>query len=473
MHVSKPRVISQGLEEQQTIEFSGVKTRIEIHRVATASEGTYNYIAYVIDEVPDWVIALPIEKIVDWVGSGVNPRRAIVRGLKDIGLKPRDEEVDIGMNIFNRWFNHYGAATPLFLMDNITDIYINKIGTKYGYGGIYIEHTTYGRIQTVIGWEPYDVWKGKKIIRTVKFDFNALVDYLIRRVALRTRTAITAYNPVASVVDPEFGVRISVETEPVNPGSISVRVLPKKPWTLVDMVRNGMVAPGVAGLLWLLADYKVPILIVGPMGSGKTSLQNAIAYMLTERTMTLIMDVAELFLPYHKVVVPMFERVAYAQGVRAIGKDELIRQALRSGVDIIVLNEARSPAEFKALAEAITLGHGALTTFHAEDYEAAKVRLASLGLDAERLLDIAVVVEVGMTRDVVRQPDGTYTIVTRRFVRRVYNAVERLRELMRDYGRDRILSELRRRVVFLVQAARSWVGYRELAGLLDTFYKGG
>ena len=471
--MSKPRVISQGLEDQYTIEFAGVKTRIEIHRVMTAGEGSYHYIAYLIDEVPDWVIGLPIEQIVDWVGSGVNPRRAIARGLRSIGVRPGDEEVEIGLNIFNRWFNYYGAITPLFLLDNITDVYINKTGTKFGYGGIYIDHTTYGRIQVVIGWEPYDVRRGEKIVRTVRFDFNDFVDYMIRRVALRTRTAITAYNPVASVVDPEFGIRISVETEPVNPGSLSIRLLPKKPWTLVDMVRNGMVSPGVAGLLWLLADYKAPILIIGPMGSGKTSLQNAIAYMLTERSITLIMDVAELFLPYHKVVIPMFERVAHAHGVRAIGKDELIRQALRSGVDIIVLNEARSPEEFKALAEAITLGHGALTTFHAEDYEAARARLANLGIDAERLLDVAVVVELGMTRDVVLQPDGVYTIVTRRFVRRVYNTRERLGELMRDYGRGRILGDLRRRIVFLAQTARSWIGYKELADLLDSFYRGG
>ncbi|WP_243676206.1 ATPase, T2SS/T4P/T4SS family [Vulcanisaeta distributa] len=98
------------------------------------------------------------------------------------------------------------------------------------------------------------------------------------------------------------------------------------------------------------------------------------------RPMAIIMDVAELFLPYHKVVKPMFERVSYAHGIRSIDKAELIKQALRSGVDIIVLNEARSREEFRALAEAITLGHGALTTFHADNIKAAEVRLENLVL---------------------------------------------------------------------------------------------
>ncbi|WP_243676409.1 ATPase, T2SS/T4P/T4SS family, partial [Vulcanisaeta distributa] len=208
----------------------------------------------------------------------------------------------------------------------------------------------------------------------------------IRRVAQRARTAITSYSPVASVVDPEFGVRVSIESEPVSPGSMSIRVLPRKPWTLPELIRRGMINIEDSARLWLLADHRVPILIIGPMGSGKTSLQNAIAYMLVTRSMALIMDVAELFLPFHQVVKPMLERVAYAHGIRSIDKAELIRQALRSGVDVIVLNEARSGSEFKALAEAVTLGHGALTTFHAENIEAARARLRSLGFEAEELL---------------------------------------------------------------------------------------
>ncbi len=62
---------------------------------------------------------------------------------------------------------------------------------------------------------------GKKVIKAITFDFNAFIDYLIRRVAMRTKTAFTSYSPVGSVVDPEFGVRLSVEVEPISPGSIS------------------------------------------------------------------------------------------------------------------------------------------------------------------------------------------------------------------------------------------------------------
>ncbi|ADN49557.1 type II/IV secretion system ATPase subunit [Vulcanisaeta distributa] len=472
MHVSRPRVISQGLVRHQIIEFGGIRTDVEVHLIQSSQYGVHDYVAYVIDDVPDWLIALPLDRIVDWFGSGVRLERAVERGLRMIGVKPSRESVDLAVKVFNRWFNYYGALTPLLLMDDVTDIHINKANTRFGLGGVYIEHALLGRVQVIIGWEPYEVRRSGKAVKTITFDLNAFIDYLMRRVAQRTRTAITTYNPVASVVDPEFGVRVSAESEPVSPGSMSIRVLPRRPWTLPELIRRGMIGIEDSARLWLLADHKVPILITGPMGSGKTSLQNAVAFMLVTKSMALIMDVAELFLPHHQVVKPMFERVAYAHGIRGIDKAELIRQALRSGVDVIVLNEARSRDEFRALAEAVTLGHGALTTFHAEDYRAAEVRLANMGLEAEELLKLSVVVEVGMSRDVRFNPEtGVYEVVTRRFVRRIHNTEPYMNALVKDYGPDYVSRQLELRTAFLTKAVNANIDHEQLAGLLYVFYK--
>ncbi|WP_243676435.1 ATPase, T2SS/T4P/T4SS family [Vulcanisaeta distributa] len=185
------------------------------------------------------------------------------------------------------------------------------------------------------------------------------------------------------------------------------------------------------------------------------------------------MDVAELFLPHHQVVKPMLERIAYAHGIRSIDKAELIRQALRSGVDIIVLNEARSGGEFKALAEAITLGHGALTTFHAENIEAARARLRSLGFEAEELLRLSVIVEVSMTRDVRFNPEtgGVYEVVTRRFVGKIHNAEPYINALVRDYGVDYVNRQLGFRTAFLTKAVNAGLSHEQLANLLYIFYK--
>ncbi|WP_148678337.1 type II/IV secretion system ATPase subunit [Vulcanisaeta distributa] len=472
MHVSRPKVIGEELVKHYVIEVDGIKTDIDVYRVVDPQYGTHDYIAYVIDNVPDWAIALPIEKIVEWIGSGMESSKAITKGLKEVSVKASQDNVMLATNLFLRWNNHYGPLTPVLMMDDVTDIYINKEGSKFGLGGIYVDHSELGLVRVIIGWEPYDVRKGKKVVKTIRFDFNGFVNYIMRRASRRAGTPITAYNPVASIVDSEFGVRISIEAEPVSMGSISIRVLPRRPWTLPEMVSRGMISIDDAARLWLLAEHKVPVLIIGPMGAGKTSLQNAIAYMLVNRPMAIIMDVAELFLPYHKVVKPMFERVSYAHGIRNINKAELIKQALRSGVDIIVLNEARSYEEFKALAEAITLGHGALTTFHADNFKAAEVRLENLGLEARDLLNIAVVVELGiMKQSRYNQVTNVYELVTHRFVRSIFNSDEYMKILGKTYGDEYVIKQLQYRRAFLMRAVNSGLNYEQLAGLLYAFYK--
>ncbi|WP_243666825.1 hypothetical protein [Vulcanisaeta sp. JCM 16159] len=152
-------------------------------------------------------------------------RKAIAKGLKEIGVKASQDNVTLATNLFLRWNNHYGPLTPVLVMDNVTDIYINKEGSKFGIGGIYIDHSELGLVRVIIGWEPYEIRRGRKVIRIVRFDFNGFVNYIMRRASRRAGTPITAYNPVASVVDSEFGVRISIEAEPVSMGSISIRVL--------------------------------------------------------------------------------------------------------------------------------------------------------------------------------------------------------------------------------------------------------
>jgi len=73
MHISRPKVISQGLVKFYTVEGRenfGLKTNIEIHQVIDPTYQMPEYTAYVIDDVPDWLIALPLDYIADRIGSG-------------------------------------------------------------------------------------------------------------------------------------------------------------------------------------------------------------------------------------------------------------------------------------------------------------------------------------------------------------------------------------------------------------------
>jgi flagellar protein FlaI len=477
MHVSRPRVISQGLVKFYTIEDRenfGIKTNIEIHQVIDPTYQVPEYTAYVIDDVPDWLIALPLDYIADRIGSGVKLEDAIKRALGLINVKPSSENIDLAKKIFERWLNAYGAFTPLFLMPEVTDVYIRKLDDGFV---VHVNHEELGLMRVIIGWEPYELIVRRGLRKVTKKvapnDFDA-ISYLFRRLSIRMRTPITTHNPMPDLVDPEYRIRIAVTSDPIGRPSpwTSIRVLPRRPRLITELIRNNVISIDQAAMLWLLADYKTPILFVGPMGAGKTTLQNAIAFLLVDKVIALVMDVVELYLPYHRVVLPMLERRAFARGIESIDKVRLINHSLRSGADIVLVNEAREDSEFRALLEAMTLGHGTITTFHANDYEDAVTRLKVKGfVDAERFLSEAVVVEVALTKESVRDEGGVVRVVHRRFVRNIINADRHMEALVRDYGKDTIDRQLRYRVEFLTKALELNPTPEQLASLLYAFYK--
>jgi len=157
MHVSRPKVISQGLVKFYSVEGRenfGLKTNIEIHQVVDPTYQTPEYTAYIIDDVPDWLIALSLDYIAERLGSGDKPENAIKKALGLINVKPNTENIDLARRVFERWLNAYGAFTPLFLMPEVTDIYIRKLDDGLV---VHVNHEELGLIRAIIGWEPYEL----------------------------------------------------------------------------------------------------------------------------------------------------------------------------------------------------------------------------------------------------------------------------------------------------------------------------
>ncbi len=85
------------------------------------------YTAYVIDDVLDWLIALPLDFVAEKLGSGEKLETAIRKALGLINVKPNAENIDLARKVFERWLNGYGAFTPLFPMPEVMDIYIRRL----------------------------------------------------------------------------------------------------------------------------------------------------------------------------------------------------------------------------------------------------------------------------------------------------------------------------------------------------------
>ncbi|NPA71051.1 MAG: type II/IV secretion system ATPase subunit [Crenarchaeota archaeon] len=439
MLASKPSPVGRRVE-LSVVEFC-VRTFIDVRSIGSS------FTIYVVDDVPD--VELPDPYMIYERGS-YNVRTLTF--LKLLRKENNSESFDIIEKLWERWFVFYGPLTPLLLYDKISDIYIDS-------SGIHAYHVDLGLCEVCIELcrcVRYLGFFNKRKI-DVSYKFEDFVKYIIHKISERTSNPVTAYMPMISVTDPDFKVRFSVSVRPISDPYIHVRVLPKRPWTFGDLIARGSLSVDYAALLWYLFDRKIPILIIGPMGGGKTSLANAITYCSNPILFkALILDVDEMILPGHNVV-KLFERKAYGLGVQSITKRDLIAHALRVGADYVIVNEVRTRDEVSAWIDAVTSGHGGVTTFHAENMEKLKIRLENM-IGSSKIVDEIAIVKMSV-RTSIEESHGVRTCKKSRIVSKIV--------VPRDLDIDEEELLIRKQVV------KEFIGksYVQQLNMISEFYK--
>lgn len=157
--------------------------------------------------------------------------------------------------------------------------------------------------------------------------------------------------------------------------SFVVRKYPEKPTSMPDLIASRTLSPLMAAYLWILIEAQMFSMIIGSMGAGKTTMLQSLAGLIPPfyRIVT-IEDTPEIRLlnPHWDSLVT---RPALAgEAVPEIGLEELLKFALRRRAEYIIVGEVRG-REARLLAQAAALGHGAMTTFHADGPEGAVLRL--------------------------------------------------------------------------------------------------
>jgi len=116
-------------------------------------------------------------------------------------------------------------------------------------------------------------------------------------------------------------------------------------------------------------------MIIGATGSGKTTVLNAIAGLVSENDKLFsVEDVAEINLP-HDNWFSLISRAGYGSNDEGeIGLYELIKSGVRHRPDYIIVGEIRG-SEAYVMFQAMATGHGGLCTMHADSFESASKRL--------------------------------------------------------------------------------------------------
>ena len=125
----------------------------------------------------------------------------------------------------------------------------------------------------------------------------------------------------------------------------------------------------------MMVEAKMSIMIIGATGSGKTTILNAVAGLVSENDKLFsVEDVAEINLP-HDNWFSLISRAGYGSNDEGeIGLYELIKSGVRHRPDYIIVGEIRG-SEAYVMFQAMATGHGGLCTMHADSFESASKRL--------------------------------------------------------------------------------------------------
>ena len=177
------------------------------------------------------------------------------------------------------------------------------------------------------------------------------------------------------------GIRFHAVLPPLSPGGaiLSLRLPSAHRLDLADLEELGALVPEAREALRAIIAARVPFLITGGTGTGKSTL---LAAMLGQapagERIVVVEDVLELAVE-HPHVVHLQARHANSEGAGAVDLTALVRQSLRMRPYRIVLGECRG-GEIRELLQALNTGHdGGCGTVHANTAADVPARLEALG----------------------------------------------------------------------------------------------
>ncbi|MEM1902946.1 MAG: ATPase, T2SS/T4P/T4SS family [Pyrobaculum sp.] len=327
--------------------------------------------------------------------------RDLVERLRKLGV--RDE---VSIYFAKRELLGFGPLDPVFRDRQLENVECMGPGKP-----LTVVHVSVGRVPTNMSFEREEL---DRLIQRLVFMSGKSLDY-------RNPKVDNALLPGVGRLTATMGGEISPEGS-----SFVVRIFPERPWTVVGLLSRNTLSPEIAAYLWLAVEFKLPILVAGDMGSGKTSYSNALLGLIPpDRRIGTAEDVPEFKVPHKN-----WQRYL-TEEKRGVDLLELVKLLLRANVDYVVINEIRGE-ESHAWFQAISTGHGGITTIHADSIESVFNRLDKLGIPPSYLTSLAIVVFIKRVKvggRIERRTSEVIDVVDP--VQKIYNVLFKY-----DYAKD-------------------------------------
>jgi flagellar protein FlaI len=226
---------------------------------------------------------------------------------------------------------------------------------------------------------PLYVWHRNydSLSSNILFESHQKLNSFITRIVFKAGKHVSTAHPISDLaITGNHRISVLYQKEITPKGtSFTIRKFKEDPYTIVDLIGFGTIDLETAAYLWMMIEAKMSIMIIGSTGSGKTTVLNAIAGLVSENDKLFsVEDVAEINLP-HDNWFSLISRSGYGSNDEGeIGLYELIKSGVRHRPDYIIVGEIRG-SEAYVMFQAMATGHGGLCTMHADSLDSASKRL--------------------------------------------------------------------------------------------------
>lgn len=256
-------------------------------------------------------------------------------------IKTKDR--DVVCNKINEYiYNNYGLV-DIKQLNNIQNYLINKI---FGYHILqkYIDNEDISDIRVVSYNNIYVKIKNKWQKLAESFENASELEEYVRYCITKNNGNLNYDNPIITVSDKKYNLRIEAGIEPVNSlsPSLVIRIHRHTKQNNLEnlFLKNNMFDGNIYSFLNSIIKNKSNIIICGKGGSGKTSLLRGLIMKIPdELAITTNEETTELYIKDKNII--QREIQLYREEAKKITLEKLTKQSLLMSNDVIIIGEIK------------------------------------------------------------------------------------------------------------------------------------